>query len=341
MKIIQDALHLYPSRYLSESPIEKESQISETMSTEDRSAQVVKFRRFIPLHAAFLNQPTNPGYLQDVYTSKNSRGNPDFSKLGFDLKNILEIYIRKGKDEQAANILRNVICSGFLTESATVNEMKDIFINHINTEFQNSTLGYMDILIYFIKNEEQIDMEVSDKNTLVFQLFKDSINKALSQNSELIHRCRLEDNIIQTSDNLAKYQNSAALLDLFYFEVAKTVIKRKQFEYLHFINFACLTSEHALKLINKLVISKCYPEAIDLIMASDAQVERHIVFGLYKRLFDLKSKGLVKVSNEKIAAFENWMCNNGLDSVIGEIGAVGKGRREYQVYEWNELDNMK
>ena len=336
-KIMRYAFLSNQSRFLSESPISKESQGSETTSCEGQP-EVVSFRRFIPLHVAFLNQPATPNYLENVFTNK--KGNYDV-QLGCDLKNILKMFINKGKDEKAANILRNIICSGFLMDTAAVNEMKDTFINSLHTEFQNNTLNYLDILIYFIGNEKQIDMDVSDKNTLVFQLFKDSLNKALSRNSELIHRDRLEDKIYETSKKLTQYDNSAALSDLFHFEVAKTVIKRKQFELLHFVNFACLSNDHAARIISKLIIYKCYSEAIDLMIKSDAQVDEHIVFGLYKRVTDLKAKGSFKVSDEKLTTFENWICDNEFDDVMEEIGTVRKGRMENKSYDWNELDLMK
>jgi uncharacterized protein YjgD (DUF1641 family) len=337
LKILQQTFS-YQSRFLSESSSSGESEEIQIASCEDELIQPVTFCHFIPLHAGFLNQPSSKNYLENVFTSKLAKEN-DGIQLGNDLQKTLKIYITKGKDEQAANILRNIICSGFMMDSATVNEMKEIFVNSLNAEFENNAINYMDILIYFIRNEE-IDQGVSEKNTLVFQLFKDALNKALSRNSELIHRDKVEDKITQTSQKLTQYEDCAALSDLFHFEVAKTLIKRKQYDLLHFVNFLSLSNDRAAKLITKLVISKCYSEAIDLICQSNASVAEPVITGLYKRVSDLKAEGSLKVSDKKMVMFEDWMCLNGFESVVEKLGTAGKEKAK-KSYDWNELDFMK
>ena len=328
------------STFLSNQTSSSSESPSLSESSNGSQTEVVSFCRFIPLHATFLNQPTTPNYLENVFTNEDLKENNDV-QLVSDLQIILEMYIKKGRDERAANILRNIICSGFIMNTAAVNEMRDIFVNSLHSEFRNNTLNYMDILIYFIRNEGHTDMVVSDKNTLVFQLFKDSLNRALSRNSELFHRDRLEDKIVETSKRLTQYEDSAALLDLFHFEVAKTVIKRREFHFLNFINFECLTKDNAAKIVTKLIKHHYYSEAIHLIIMSDAQMEEPVVFGLYKRVTDLKRTGSYKaISDEKLADFQEWMCNNEFDGVIEKIGAATKNRKKNKSYDWNELDHM-
>ena len=335
---IQKALLINQHRPLSQIPISEELQ-SQATSSGNEQAQVTSFRRFIPLHAAFLNKPTRSKYLEKALTDTNFKGEHD-SDLGTVLKNILETHIKAGRDELAANVLRNAIYSGFLISPSTVNEMRDIFINFLDMEFQNSTLNYLDILVYFIKNEEDFDDEIRDKSTLCFQLFKDSLNRGLSRSSYLIHRDRVEKKILQASGYLSQYDESSTLLNLFHYEVAKTLLKRKHFEFLQYVDFTCLTNENAAKLVTKLKISQCYLEAINLIIVNGVQVEEHVIFGLYKRVTHLKDEGSFKISDDKLTEFEVWMCKNGFDNLVDET-KTSKKKSENDMYDWNELDHIK
>ena len=334
----QKALLINQHRPLSQTPISEELQ-SQTKSFGNIQAQVISFRRFIPLHAGFMNKPTKPKYLEKAVTDANFKGEHD-SDLGNVLKNILETHIKAGRDELAANVLRNAIYSGFLISPSTVNEMRDIFINFLDTEFQNNTLNYLDILVYFIKNEEDFDNEIRDKSTLCFQLFKDSLNRGLSRSSYLIHRDRVEKKILQASEYLSKYDESSKLLNLFHYEVSKTLIKRRHFEFLQYVDFACLSNENAAKLVTKLKISQCYLEAIDLIIVNGVQVEEHVIFGLYKRVTNLKNEGSFKITDDKLTTFEEWMCKNGFDNLVDET-KTSKKKMEHDMYDWNELDHTK
>ena len=108
---LQQTQVLHQYRPSSQSPTsEKLPSQSQTTTSGNEDVKVVSFRRFIPLHVAFLNKPTSPKYLDNTFTNSKFKVEHDSDLgLGAEFKTILETHVKSGLYYIASNVLRNAI----------------------------------------------------------------------------------------------------------------------------------------------------------------------------------------------------------------------------------------
>ena len=283
----------------------------------DSQVNVLTFQKFIPFHVALTRTPK---VSKRVFNNKND--SILYTDYSDNFNEVLEIYLKTARHDQAANLIRHVFVGILPVDERTFECIKCFLISALQNQLTSAVERYMDILIYLID-------EVQDENVkqTLITVFENSLNEVLLKSGSP------KDIILRIDDNLCNYKSSSHLRQYFNSKVAMKAIKLNHFHVFYFLKLSHLSVDVGSEAINILMKNDRMSSAIDVAKYCEG-IREKIILHLHTKVVNIKEDQYL--SKDKIIDFNSWMKNKGFNVVQNKYRAKQKSSSDY----WNEIEDV-
>lgn len=293
------------------------------------------FMKYIPFHRSTIRKKQHTPLSELILKEDMTEVNYVY-ELGKYFHQMLSFYFETERNDHAASLVRNVLCSQLLHSRHWGYEIEDLFYEWYTGLIENSNKNkveeIMDIIIYFAWKERRYPRAVL--NCKYTNLLSAEIKNMIRSDDQLENRIALIEGII--ADHPRKYE----MLKQFHSEFARTAVILKQWNLLSYVDFIRVNKKSVLDICQCLIIHEQFTMTCSVISELKEMKTEDILADLGERVgkrprFNTIGEDYVIASDYQLTTlkkhhlndFIRWLRENSVDG-------------EYQLSEDFRMVNM-